>query len=482
MLWFAIVLWNRYNVPLSILKWRFVLMNNPVRFGFRSVVVVVLVAMLLSAGVLASESNRGGSKHAPKNIIVFIADGCGFYHVDAASLYQYGKTQSQLCEKFPVRLAMSTYLAGGSYDPNKAWASRGHVKGGTDSAAAATAMSCGVKSYKGAIGVDTDKKPVRNIIESCEKLGKATGVITSVQLSHATPAGFVAHDKSRNNYEAIAKEMINDSAVDVIMGCGHPLYDNSGKLALLPNTHKYVGGKSTWNALEAGTAGADADGDGVNDPWTLIQTRSEFAAMAEGDTPKRVCGVAQVHKTLQQERTGSGGAAPYAVELTDTVPTLAEMTRAALNVLDNDEDGFFLMVEGGAVDWASHDNQAGRMIEEQIDFNKSVEAVVAWVTKNSNWGETLVIVTGDHETGYLTGPKSVASAEELGWAPLVNNGKGNEPGMKWHSKGHTNSLIPFYAKGRGAQLFTKVADGEDPVRGAYIDNTAIAQVIFTLLD
>jgi alkaline phosphatase len=398
-------------------------------------------------------------------------------------LYQYGRLQGQVYEEFPVRLAMSTYLTGGSYDPNKAWMDFGHVKSGyTDSAAAATAMSCGVKTYKGAIGVGPDKEPAANIIEACERLGRATGVITSVEWSHATPAGFVAHNKSRNNYEAIAKEMINESAVDVIMGCGHPLYDNNGKPALLPNTHKYVGGASTWKALEAGTAGADADGDGVNDPWRLIQTRDEFVTLAEGETPKRVCGVAQAHKTLQQERSGSGNAAPYAVELTGTVPTLEEMTRAALNVLDNDADGFFLMVEGGAVDWAGHDNQSGRMIEEEINFNRSVEAVIDWVTKNSNWDETLVIVTADHETGYLTGPKSAASAEALGWDPLVNNGKGELPGMDWNSRSHTNSLVPFYAKGRGARLFTKVADGKDPVRGEYIDNTAIAQIIFTLLD
>ncbi len=83
------------------------------------------------------------------------------------------------------------------------------------------------------------------------------------------------------------------------------------------------------------------------------------------------------------------------------------------------------MVEGGAVDWAAHANQSGRVIEEEIDFNHSVEAVVEWVEKNSNWGETLVIVTGDHETGYLTGPGS-----DPAWMPLVNNGAGYLPGME----------------------------------------------------
>ena len=310
----------------------------------------------------------------------------------------------------------------------------------------------------------------------------ATGVITSVQWSHATPAGFVAHNRSRDNYEAIAGEMINLSNVDVIMGCGHPLYDEDGKLKQSPNSFKYVGGQSTWDALTAGTAGADADGDGVNDPWKLIQARSEFASLATGDTPKRVCGVARVYKTLQQDRGGDGNADAYVVPLIDSVPTLEEMTKAALNVLDNDPNGFFLMVEGGAVDWASHDNQSGRVIEEQIDFNKSVEAVISWVIKNSNWGDTLVIVTGDHETGYMTGPRSAASATGLGRDPLVNNGKNKQPGLKWNSSSHTNSLLPFYAKGRGAQLFKEAAVNVDPVRGKYIDNTAIAKIIISMLD
>ena len=88
------------------------------------------------------------------------------------------------------------------------------------------------------------------------------------------------------------------------------------------------------------------------------------------------------------------------------MPTLTEMSLAALNVLDNDPDGLYLMIEGGAVDWAAHANQSGRMIEEAIEFERAVEAVLDWVQTNSNWGETLLIVTGDHETGYLTGPDS----------------------------------------------------------------------------
>ncbi|MGD9084488.1 MAG: alkaline phosphatase, partial [Desulfobacterales bacterium] len=165
------------------------------------------------------------------------------------------------------------------------------------------------------------------------------------------------------------------------------------------------------------------------------------------------------------------------VPLISSVPTLEEMTKAALNVLDDDPDGLFLMVEGGAVDWASHANQSGRMIEEQIDFNNAVQAVMDWIKANSSWGETLLIVTGDHETGYLTGPDSDPT-----WKPIVNHGAGNLPGMQWNSGSHTNQLIPFFAKGCGAQLFKKGPTSEDPIRGIYIDNTVIADVIFEMLD
>jgi alkaline phosphatase len=154
------------------------------------------------------------------------------------------------------------------------------------------------------------------------------------------------------------------------------------------------------------------------------------------------------------------------------------MTKAALNILDRNRDGFVLMVEGGAVDWASHANQSGRVIEEEIDFNRSVEAVVDWVQTHSNWSETLVVVTGDHECGYLCGPGSAASGS---MQPIVNNGIGVQPGMEWNSGYHTNSLIPFYSKGICCKLFEVLAFNEDPIRGPYIDNRDVAIVIFQLL-
>lgn len=355
------------------------------------------------------------------------------------------------------------------YDPGRAWNDFNYKNPcATDSASAATAMSTGVKTYNGYIGVDTEGVPQWHLMQEAMAENKAAGVVTSVEFSHATPAGFVAHNISRNNYAAIANEMLNTD-LSVIMGAGNPEFDDSGVTA--NKDAKYVGGATTWAALKDPS-------DGSLDDWTLIQTREAFQALATGQTPARVVGVPQVYTTLQQARVGDGKANPFVVPFTPTVPTLVEMTRAALNVLDNDPDGFVLMIEGGAVDWAGHANQSGRMIEEQIDFDRAVEAVVAWIQKNSNWGETLLIVTGDHETGYLTGPMDMSSPV---WVPVVNWGAGQLPGMQWNFGEHTNQLIPFFAKGDDGRWFNKSADLTDPVRGPYIDNTDIAKVIIELL-
>jgi len=460
--------------------------------------VAALLTIPLAAGVIVAASGpapRASGDAAQvfrtKNVVIMIADGWGFNHILAANYYRYGKSGRQVYERFPVAYAMSTFSLGKldptgayptvvGYDPGRAWAAFGNVNGSaTDSAAAATALSTGVKTYNGAIGVGGRKERLPHLMEQAERLGKATGVVTTVQFSHATPAGFVAHNGGRDNYEAIAKEMLLDSAADVVIGAGHPLFDDDGKpKAATPDGHRYVGGASTWEALTAGKAGGDADADGAADPWTFIQERRQFRDAAAGRLPvKRLAGVFEAATTTNQARGGDANAAPYAVPRNENVPTLAEMARAALNVLDQDPDGFVLMVEGGAVDWAAHDNQAGRMIEELEDFGQAVEAVRRYLDKTHQLDRTLLVVTGDHETGYLTGPGSGAGAKDVPvWTPLVNNGKRKMPGLQWNSKGHTNSLVPFYATGGSAWLFRSFATRDDPVRGRYLDNTAVAAV------
>jgi alkaline phosphatase len=458
------------------------MIRSHVRRTFTALVLCALMLATVAGPALARPASDKTKDAKAKNVIIMISDGMGYNQMLAGDYYLYGAPGASFGD-MPYKSAMSTYSYYGGYDPSAAWSDFNYVKmAATDSAAAATAMSTGVKTYDAGLGVDVDGQRLTHMMEVAEGAGKATGVVTSVEWSHATPAGFVAHNASRNNYSAIGAEIINSSSVDVVMGTGHPWYDNSGVAKTTPNTYNYVGGQTTWDALVAGTAGGDADGDGDADPFTLIQDRAEFQALAEGETPGRVCGTAKAYTTLQQARAGNAYAGAFAVPLTQSVPTLPEMTAGALNVLDNDTDGFVLMVEGGAVDWASHANQSGRTIEEQADFIASVEAVKAWVEKNSNWGETLLVVTGDHETGYLTGPGSGQFSTGPVWNPLVNYGALAMPGMQWNSGDHTNSLIPFFAKGSAARFFKTCADQKDPVRGAYLDNTELATVCIDLLE
>jgi alkaline phosphatase len=422
----------------------------------------------------------------PLNIILMISDGCGYNCFDLASLYQYGRTGAQVYDSFPVRFAVSTYSASSTfYDPHKAWSSFEFVLSDpTDSAAAATAMATGVKTNDDIVCLSPDGTRLTSILEVAEGLGKKSGTVTSVTFCHATPASFLAHAKNRYEYENIARQIIRESPADVVMGCGHPHFDRSGRPVEEPD-YRYVGDRETWEALLRGELGADADSDGRPDPWTVIQTAEAFRSLIDGPAPSRVFGIAPTYRTLQQEREGDEQADPFAVPPVQTVPSLSEMTLAALNLLDDDPDGFFLMIEGGAIDWACEDNQTGRLIEEQIFFNKAVEAVVEWIETNSRWDDTLLIVTSDHETGYITGP---GSGKELAdndlsktWKPLVNKGKGKVPEMEWHHDYHTNSLVPLYAKGYGSERFAALADEMDPVHGLYLDNTEIGLLMIELL-
>ena len=432
---------------------------------------------LLCIGLLVVVCGSAGA--APKNIIVMIADGWGFEQKAAAEFYDNGGEAKFFDWMTP--LAMSTYSANGTgYDPALAWSDFAYVKNRpTDSAASATALSTGVRTKNAMVGVDPDGNPLRHIYQAAEEKGKSTGVVTTVLLAHATPAGFSVHDAKRSNYEAIGREMIAETPIDVLMGTGHPEFDGSGKKLpadkMTDKRYQIVGGKDIWDGLKKSSVGPDADADGTPDPWTLIETRDEFKALGAGDTPKRVLGLAEVEGTLQQGRDGDKKADPFQVAFTETVPTLAEMVSGALNVLDNDPDGLFLMVEGGAIDWAGHENQSGRSIEEQLAFRDAVGVVKEWVEKNSSWDETLLVITADHETGYLTGP-----GKEAEWTPVESKGKGQLPAMRWNIGAHTNSLVPLFVKGAGADDIVAKATSEDPKRGKYLHSTEMSQTLHEL--
>jgi alkaline phosphatase len=291
----------------------------------------------------------------------------------------------------------------------------------------------------------------------------------------ATPACFVAHAPRRSNREQIVQQMVNESSVDVIMGGGNPLYSADAVLLATPESFANVGGMKTWEDLKAGKVGGDADGDGVPDPWKVVETRKGFQELMSGPVPKRVLGAAPTSSTLKLQRSGDPQAPPFSVPFVPAMPTLAELTAGALNVLDDDPDGLFLMVEGGAIDWAGHANLSGRLVEEVVAFNEAIQTVVDWIQSHGGWEKNLLIITADHETGHLTGPG--ANPE---YKPIVCNGQGILPGMEWHITKHTNSQVPFLVKGAGSGRFQELADQNDPVRGPYLDNAEVGQALLEL--
>jgi alkaline phosphatase len=450
------------------------------------------------------------SASAAKNVILMIADGSGHNTWLATSMNQGRVGQQAYDQSGWQRFACSTYPLNLShkptgnlqqdevlvYDPAKAWDVQ-RTKFGlgdfagyawltstpTDSAAAATALASGQKTYNNAINWTNDNRPMRGqtIAEIAKAQGKSAGVITTVEWSDATPAGLGgAHNINRSNHAEIANEMLDTGCLSVIMGGGNPDYDNDGQplAAGAKRDYQWVGGPDTWQSLKSGQS-----------PWKLIEKKADFEALAAGPTPPKLLGVPQVAKTLQEKRsfhrTSSRGAEarpgdPFADERVRNVPSLAVMTKAAIHCLENNPKGFYLMIEGGAVDWANHANEPDRMIEEQSDYLKAVETVVAWVEKHGGWNDTLLILTADHETGLIWGPDSA----KVAFQSIIDHGTGRMPGFKHNSHGHSNSLVPLYACGPGSQRFDALVKGTDlkagevwQFSGRFVDNTDVFRVM-----
>ncbi len=483
-----------------------------------------VVAAVLSCSSSHQAFLKPGRPAAAKNVILLISDGAGFNTFEAGNYYQFGEKMPGLYRNFSVKIASKTdmlnfvdkttndpvaldssdlvcpgckfsqdcscdyskwYVKPQGYDPLKMWKSFNYVKEGdnylafTGSAAAATAIYIGEKTTRGRMGMKWDEFPLPGIAEVADALGKSTGVVSSVQLSHATPGAVWSHQKNRNMYANIANEMIYNSGLDVVMGCGDPMEGTD---------YKYVGGEKTWSDI--------IDKDGANG-FVYIHVVAAFENLAkgriEGGMPAKVIGIPHASGTLSDNP--------------NDVPTLETMAMGAVRVLSQNSNGFFLMIEGGAVDWKNHANNIDAMVKEQADFNNTVAAVKQWVEKESSWNETLVIVTSDHECGMLWGPgtytdndcgradKCTAGYFDAGidifngWQHIKNNGKNQIPGVQYGSKRHTRALVPVFAKGFGAEMFLDLVDGVDTkaglfwgFSGQYIDNTDMFTVMEAVMN
>ncbi|MDO5648571.1 alkaline phosphatase [Paracoccus sp. (in: a-proteobacteria)] len=470
-------------------------MNTSLRSGLLAAVSTVALTLPMAA-----------QANIVKNVIMMVSDGASWGTWDMASYWEFGAKGTQVYDNFDVKLGMTTQPLNTSsrptyndtptvsYDPALAWdgtptapgsfAGYDYIKRGyTDSAAAGTALATGTKTYNSGISVDNFAQPLAMITEKYKEAGRSVGVVTSVPFSHATPAAFGANNINRSNYGEIASQMVFGGVLDLIMGAGHPYYTDSGieRAPRFANETGSGGGytpRSVWENL----TGDDA-------AMTLIEDRASFEALADGSltVDGRLIGVPMVASTLQYNRDWRlfdyDPSTPTWSAYNTAVPSLATMTTGALNHLGKNDEGFFVMIEGGAVDWAAHANWTEAIIEEQVDFNHSVRNAVNWVEANSNWDETLLLVLTDHGNGMPMGPNSDINPFE----PIENRGAGEIPGVRWHYGTHTIENTLLWAQGAGAQELNNHIIGNDPWlaltlghnNGDYIDNTGIFGAIMT---
>ena len=302
--------------------------------------------------VLISVVAHGQAKY----VFYFIGDGMGVNQVNGTEMYraelQNGRigVEPLLFTQFPVGTMASTFSATNSV---------------TDSSAAGTALSTGVKTYNGAIGMDDRKEPLQTIAEKAKKAGKKVGVATSVSVDHATPAAFYAHQPDRNMYYEIATDLPKAN-FDFYAGAGF----------LKPTT--------TADKKEAPSIFPMFEEAG----YTLARGYNDFKAKAP-----------QAQKMiLIQEEGANASCLPYAIDRKKHDLTLAQITESAIEFLTKEKNkGFFLMVEGGKIDWACHSNDAATVFNEVKDMDDAIKVAYEFYKKHPK--ETLIVVTADHETG-----------------------------------------------------------------------------------
>ncbi len=286
--------------------------------------------------------------------------------------------------------------------------------GYTDSAASATSLFCGIKTYNSAINVAPDGEPVEPIARQLQKQGVAIGVVSSVPISHATPACAYANNVTRNDYQDISRDLLGLKSiahpdkplagVDVLIGCGRSEHKGDDRKKqgnnFLPG-NKYLAEKDL-NAIDVKNGGryrVAQRTSGQVGYQALLE-----AATTAAENNERLFGF-YGHGGHLPFRTADGRYDPtrginsaerYSPADLIENPTLAEMTEAALTVLEKDPDGFWLMIEAGEVDWANHNNNVDNSIGAVVSGDRAFQKVTQWVEKNSNWSETAVILTADH--------------------------------------------------------------------------------------
>ncbi len=320
----------------------------------------VFLSALLVIVSLPLKSERGSTPirsfgpvgSIPKSVILLVGDGLGPQEIGL-----YLDVQDALGEG---ETALGKAIASGRLSVLRTGSANSTV---TDSAAAATEMATGVSTSNGRIGLDREGNSVRSCLEDARDSGRMTALVTTTRLTHATPASFVAHVASRDDELTIARQMIS-SGVDVLLGGG---------------SKYFLGG------LGGQSLGAEISAEG----YQLVRTASELrAAPTEG----RLLGLfAASDLPYRVDRDGDLGEPQQ-------VPGLPQLTESALDRLDP-QRGFFLMIEGGRIDHAGHQNDVGAMYGELQEFDATIELLLDYVDQHS---DVALIITADHETGGLS--------------------------------------------------------------------------------
>lgn len=332
---------------------------------WRQLAISGLAFSILAAGASAAAKSTGSTKQEvtgkSKNLIVLIGDGLGPAQISAARYYQQYEKGVQKLNLDPYYVGQATTYADRGEDGDTIVS--GIV---TDSASAGTAFATGNKTYNAAISVSNEDvaKPFASVIEAAELSGKATGLVTTARITHATPAVYASHVRSRDNESAIASQYL-DSGVDVLFGGGESFFvtkDEKGK-------------RTDKNLLPEFKAKG----------YTIVKTAKELQSLTSKNS-KALGLFGSSHVSYVPDRTSE-------------IPNLAEMTSKALDILSTNKDGFAIMIEGGRIDHAGHANDLPTLVQEALDFDAAFKVAIDFAKKNGN---TSVVVTADHETGGLS--------------------------------------------------------------------------------
>lgn len=363
--------------------------------------ILTSIFLLIGCGGDSSDTQSPNTQNGIKNIILIIGDGMGSEHIKAARWKKVGIYGS---------LHRDELLASGMIKTSSA------DNLITDSAAAATAMSTGVKTDNGIVGMDPSLNELKTILEEAKEHDKSVGLVSNTQITHATPAAFAAHEASRSYMTNIALDIAGNN-VDVLLGGGEDEF--------LPNT---ISG--CYNEPGERTDGRNLIDEYISNGYAYVCTDSALSSVDSESTNKLIGLFAD-----------EGLTRPFS-------PTLSQMTQKSLDILSKNDNGFFLMIEGGQIDWANHSNDAFSAIEDTIDLDETV-GIVNQFAKNRD--DTLVIVTSDHESGGMT-----VSLESTGQE--FEDGPYEMPDgtlfyVNWTTTGHTSSDVPIRASRYNSNMF-----------------------------